>query len=126
MVAADQCRHEIWKRAAADPALVPAIRSSEVGLACARDEPTKVEGLDALRALLGGAISAVTRVAPLKVSDAVDDVAGNVDSIMENIESVDEFYDAYPEDPDRERYRLATEDMSNKTCLTKWSGACGE
>jgi len=106
--------------AVADSRRTPTTQRGEGGQISTRDEPTKVEGLDALKALLGGAISAVTGVDPFNVSDAVDDVADNVDSIMENIENVDEYYDAYPEAPDRERYTLATEDLSNKTWLYKW------
>ena len=106
--------------AAAGTARAPLTRGAVDGHAYAKDEPAKAEGIDVLKALLGGAVSAVTGVDPFNVQDAVDDVADSVDSILENVEKANDYYAVHPDAPDWRVYTLAPEDLSSKTWLYKW------
>lgn len=70
--------------------------------------------LDYCKGFIGGVCSAVTGVDPFAVNDAVDIVAENSDSLAETRDMADDYFDAYPDAPDRGRYTLENEDLSDK------------
>ena len=69
---------------------------------------------DYCKGFIGGVCSAVTGVDPFAVEDSVDIVVENSESIAENRDNAEEYFDAYPDAPDRARYTLENEDLSDK------------
>lgn len=82
----------------------------------------EADGWDYVKGILGSIIGTVTGVDPFSVNDAVDIVEENAESLAETKENAEEYFDAYPDpdEPDRDRYTLADEDLSNKTGLYRW------
>jgi hypothetical protein len=56
----------------------------------------------------------VTGVDPFAVSDSVDIVVENSTSLAETRDNAEEYFDAYEDAPDRARYTLEGEDLSDK------------
>ena len=83
---------------------------------------SNVSGWDRFKGFVGGAISAVTGVDPFSVSDAVDIVAENSESLAETRDNAEEYFEAYPDAPGRDRYTLEGEDLEDKPApgVYKW------
>ncbi len=77
-------------------------------------QESNVSFWDRCKGFIGGACSAVTGVDPFVVSDSVDIVVESSEGIAETRDNGDEYFDAYPDAPSRERYTLETEDLSDK------------
>ena len=75
---------------------------------------------DYAKSLVDSILGVFTGVSPFDTKQAVDTVAEAAPSIQENRENAEEYFDAYPDAPDRDRYTMADEDLSNKTSLYKW------
>lgn len=87
-----------------------------------RVEPDGPQIFDSVKAALGAAIGVVTGVDPFSVEEAVSIVEENAEALNETKENAEEYFDAFPDpdEPDRDRYTLADEDLSDKSWVYTW------
>ncbi len=85
-------------------------------------QESSVSGWDYFKGCLGGICEAITGVDPFVVSETVDIVVESSEGIAETRDNAEEYFDAYPDAPDRPRYTLEGEDLSDKPApgLYKW------
>ncbi len=79
-----------------------------------QEPETEVSFWDRCKAAIGGACSVLTGVDPFAVNDAVEIVAENSESLAETRDNAEAYFDAYEDAPDRARYTLENEDLSDK------------